>query len=65
MAPDLGWVFVTVEVFEQWKGQQELLLGLEDQVDAVGIQHLSVALEHIHHLDQVVCGFAEQGLAAE
>ena len=51
MAPDLGWVFVTIKVFEQWKGQQELLLGLEDQVDAVGIQHLSIALEHIHHLD--------------
>jgi hypothetical protein len=65
VSPDLGWIFITIEVFEQRKWQQELLLGLKDQVDAVGIKHLSVTLEHIHHLNQVVWGFVEQGLAAE
>ena len=65
MAPDLGGVQIPIEVFEDRKWIEELILGLVDQVDAVSIQHLAIALEHIHHLQQVVGALAQQGFTGQ
>ena len=65
MAPDLGHTLVAIEIFKQREGQQKLLLGLEDQVFAVGIEHLAVTFQHIHHLDQVLGRVAQQGVAGQ
>jgi len=44
---------------------EELMFPLVDQVFAVGIEHLAIALEHIDHLNEVIGGVAQQGLTSE
>ena len=65
VAPDLGWVEVAVEIFEDGEGIEKLLFRLIDQVDAVSIQHLAIAFQHTHHLKQVISCIAEQGFTAQ
>ena len=65
MAPDLGGAEVAIEVLEDRHRIEELLLRLVDQVDAVSVEHLAVALQHPHHLQQVIRGVAQQGFAGQ
>ena len=65
MAPDLGRTQIPIEVLKNRQGIEELLLCLINQVDAVGIQHLAVALEHSHHFQQVVGGVGKQGFSRQ
>ena len=65
MAPDLGRTQIPIEVLKNRQGIEELLLCLINQVDAVGIQHLSVALEHSHHFQEVVGGVSKQGFSRQ
>ena len=50
---------------EHREGIEQLLLPLVDQVLAVGIQHDAVALEHVHHLQQVIRRVLKQWRVAE
>ena len=54
-----------VEEAEHREGIEHLLLPLIHQVLAVGIQNDAVALEHVHHLQQVIGRVLEQGSVAE
>ena len=52
---------VAVEEAEHREGIEKLLFGLVDEIVAVGIQHLAVARQHIHHLEHVIGGVLQQG----
>jgi predicted transport protein len=65
VAPDFGGIEITVEIFEEWERIEKLLFRLIDEVDAVGIEHLAIALQHTHNLQQVVGRVDEQGFAGQ
>ena len=65
MAPDLCRAEIAIQEAKHREGIEELLFGLEDQVDAVGIEHHPVTLEHIHHLHQMLGMLGQQGLARQ
>ena len=65
MIPEPLEVETLMEEAEHREGIEQLLLPLVDQVLAVGIQHDPVALENVHHLQQMIGRVLEQGSVAE
>ena len=65
MGPQPLWVEPFVEETEHGKRIEHLFLPLIHQVLAVGIQHEAIALQHIHHLNQVIPCISEQRCIAE